>query len=151
MTASYACLNLIKEFEALRLEAYTDACGIPTIGYGHTAGVKLGQRIDEPTADQFLRNDVAYIESQLASLLGYRAFLTQGEWDALVSLCFNLAGGPRALPHKAPRLWYALCTNAKDKAAHEFLDMDHALVGGAWVELPGLKRRREAEVQLFLS
>lgn len=35
-------LPLIKKWEGLRLEAYLDAVGIPTIGYGETQGVKMG-------------------------------------------------------------------------------------------------------------
>lgn len=38
---------LIREFESLRLEAYRCPAGVLTIGYGHTAGVKEGDRIDK--------------------------------------------------------------------------------------------------------
>ena len=49
-------LNLIKEFEGCRLEAYLDPAGVPTIGYGHTSGVKMGQVITQNTADEYLRD-----------------------------------------------------------------------------------------------
>ena len=34
-----AGLNCIKDFEGFRADAYLDAVGIPTIGYGHTGTV----------------------------------------------------------------------------------------------------------------
>lgn len=35
-------LNLIKKYESCRLTAYLDPVGIPTIGWGHTSGIKMG-------------------------------------------------------------------------------------------------------------
>ncbi|MCD8134613.1 MAG: hypothetical protein LUH01_01140 [Parabacteroides gordonii] len=42
MRTSLKGINLIKEHEGLRLEAYRCPAGIYTIGYGHTAGVRRG-------------------------------------------------------------------------------------------------------------
>ena len=42
MKASRILIEKIKEFEGLRLRAYRDAVGKPTIGYGHTLGVEDG-------------------------------------------------------------------------------------------------------------
>jgi lysozyme len=145
MEASRAAFDLIRRFEGLRLDAYLCPAGVPTIGYGHTCGVRLGQSISAEFADTLLRQDVETVENDLALML--HVTVTEGQWDALVSLCFNLAGGPRALPRKAPRLWADLTAGKKPEAAHEFLDMDHA----AGVELAGLKTRRVAEAALFLS
>ena len=41
MRTSQNGINLIKQFEGCRLKAYKCAAGVPTIGYGHTAGVYL--------------------------------------------------------------------------------------------------------------
>lgn len=49
------CLNKIKEFEGLRKEAYLDAAGVPTIGYGHTRGVRMGDVISGYWAEMFLK------------------------------------------------------------------------------------------------
>ena len=49
-----------------------------------------------------LRADVERVEQGLASVI--LVPLTQGQYDALVSLCFNLGGGARRLPSIAPRL-----------------------------------------------
>ena len=40
-------LDLIKRYEGLILNAYKDPAGVYTIGYGHTKGVKKGQRFYE--------------------------------------------------------------------------------------------------------
>ena len=39
-------INLIKQHEGLRLEAYRCPAGVFTIGYGHTAGVRRGDVIE---------------------------------------------------------------------------------------------------------
>lgn len=52
------CLALIKHFEGCRLDAYHDAVGAPTIGYGHTGGVRRGVSITPKEADGLLRMDL---------------------------------------------------------------------------------------------
>lgn len=151
MTYSSKCEGLVRKFEGLRLIAYRCPAGVRTIGFGHTSGVHQGDIIDSLRADTLLTGDLDYVANVLSSMLPTTLAVSQGQFDALCSLCFNLAGGPRALPHKAPRLWAALMAGDAAGAAHEFLDMDHALVNGKPVELPGLKARREAEAAMFLQ
>jgi lysozyme len=145
MKASRAAIDLIKRFESLALEAYLCPAGAWTIGWGHTAGVQPGMRITEQHAEELLGLDIEEIERHLASVI--HAPLTQGQHDALVSLCFNLRGGPRQLPKMAPKLVSGINSGDYAAAALEFLDINHA--NGA--VLPGLTRRREAERDLFLS
>jgi len=73
--------------------------------------------------------------------------LTQGQYDALVSLCFNLRGGAQRLPSIAPRLVAKINGGDGSGAADELLDIDRA--NGE--VLPGLVRRREAERALFVG
>ena len=73
--------------EGLRLTAYRDAAGVPTIGYGHTKGVRMGDRISEDWARQLLRQDVAEVERQVKAM---RVASTDGQLDALVSFAFNV-------------------------------------------------------------
>ena len=80
----------LMEFEGLRLEAYRDAAGVPTIGYGHTQGVRMGDRISEYWAKELLRQDVDEVEQQVRELGVAR---TEGQMDALVSFVFNLGIG----------------------------------------------------------
>ncbi len=60
MKSSNLLLEKLKDFEGLRLEAYLDAAGVPTIGYGHT-GRDVKQRGLERRrqweADRFFSND----------------------------------------------------------------------------------------------
>ena len=145
MKASQAAIDLIKRFESLALDAYVCPAGAWTIGWGHTAGVGPGMRITEQHAEELLGLDIEEVERSLASVI--HAPLTQGQTDALVSLCFNLRGGPRQLPKVAPKLVAKINSGDYSAAALELLDINHA--NGA--VLPGLTRRREAERDLFLG
>ena len=145
MTCSPAAIDLIKQFESLRLEAYLCPAGVWTIGWGHTEGVRDGLRITEDLAEEFLRRDVAGVEQGLPTAI--HAPLTQGQHDALVSLCFNLRGGAFRLPSIAPRLVAKMNAGDFMGAADELLDIDRA--NGK--VLPGLVRRRAAERALFVG
>ena len=66
-----AGIRAIRSREGLRLTAYTCEAGKLTIGYGHTAGVKQGQKITEGQATAFLAEDLAPIPDFL-SREGYK-------------------------------------------------------------------------------
>ena len=76
--------------EGCRLVAYRDAAGKPTIGYGHTKGVRMGDRISKYWAKELLKQDIAYFESEVRKLGVARS---EGQLDALVSLAFNIGMG----------------------------------------------------------
>jgi lysozyme len=143
--ASPQCIALIKSFESLALKAYRCPADVWTIGWGHTAGVKEGDVITEAQAEAYLEADIAAVEAVLPQVI--HAELTQGEWDALVSLAFNLRGGAHGLPRIAPHLVAYVEDGRRSLAADEFLDINK---GGGRV-LPGLTRRRQAERAMFLS
>ncbi|MGA2274199.1 MAG: lysozyme [Bryobacteraceae bacterium] len=143
--AGPAAYELIKRFESLQLRAYLCPAGVWTIGWGHTAGVKPGDIVNEEQAEALLAGDIAPLERDLPQIL--HAPLTQGQFDALTSLCFNLRGGALALPSIAPKLVARLNAGDPAGAADELLDIDKA---NGHV-LPGLTRRRQAERQVFLS
>lgn len=139
MQISKAGLDLIKQFEGLYLKAYRCPAGVPTIGYGHTAGVAMGQTITQQQADDYLRRDVRQFERAVERLV--KVPLTQGQFDALVSFAFNLGEGALAQSTLLRLL------NAGDYAgaAAQFERWNKA--GGR--VLPGLVRRRAAERALF--
>src|ERR1035438_9618676 len=83
MQASSAAVGLVKQFEELCLVAYLCPANIPTIGWGHTHGVHLGQEITEPFAEQLLHEDVIEVGDGVSLLFGALR-LTQGQFDALV-------------------------------------------------------------------
>lgn len=145
MKASQSAIKLIKRFESLRLEAYLCPAGVRTIGWGHTAGVQPGQRISVDQAEALLQGDIDQVEKDLERVITVP--LTQGEHDALVSLCFNLRGGARRLPRIAPKLVEKLTSGDRFGASIEFLDINR--VNGE--PMLGLTRRREAERALFVA
>jgi GH24 family phage-related lysozyme (muramidase)/murein DD-endopeptidase MepM/ murein hydrolase activator NlpD len=132
-------LDLIKEFEGLRLKAYRDPVGVWTIGYGHTGGVKAGQVITQARAEQLLKGDTGW--AQDAVRRSVKVPLSQGQFDALTSFTFNLGAGALASSTLVKKL------NAKDYAGaqKEFGRWVHA--GGQ--VLAGLVRRRAAEAKMF--
>lgn len=139
MEISNKGLALIKEFEGLRLEAYQCQAGVWTIGYGSTIGVRKGDIITEATADKMLANDI--ISFELVVNNEVTVPLTQNQFDALVSLAFNIG----ATAFKNSTLVKKL--NLRHDAADEFLRWRYV----NRVESPGLLRRREAERALFLK
>ena len=80
----------LKELEGCRLEAYQDAAGTWTIGYGHTYGVKKGDKISQWYAEENLRKDIEMAERQVLAL---DVCEKQAQLDALVCLVFNVGIG----------------------------------------------------------
>ena len=80
-------LRKLMELEGLRLEAYRDAAGVVTIGYGHTKDVEMGDKISPWWAKELLVNDIREVEEQVRALGVAR---TEAQLDALVSFAFNL-------------------------------------------------------------
>jgi GH24 family phage-related lysozyme (muramidase) len=134
-------LELIMQFEGCRLTAYHDAVGVPTIGYGHTHGVKMGGHITHEQAEQYLLEDVEDFEHCVNKI--FPEGLTQGEFDALVSFAFNLGCGALRRSTLARKLAHGDNRGTAD----EFLKWCHA----GHRKLRGLVRRRRAERDLFLS
>lgn len=141
MNVSENGLELIKRFEGCRLAAYQDSVGVLTIGYGHTRGVKRGDRITQAQADEFLAQDAAGAAADVSRRVNVP--LNQNQFDALVSFTFNLGDGNL----KSSTLLRRLNEGNYRAAAEQF---------GRWVFAgdvlrEGLVRRREAEKSLFLS
>ncbi|WP_210523472.1 lysozyme [Pantoea ananatis] len=141
MQTSNKGMDLIKRFEGLKLEVYRDSVGIPTIGYGHTNGVKMGDVITCEQADKYLREDL--LVAELTINTNVKVKLTQNQFDALASFVFNLGSGNFVKSTLLKKL------NAGDfaAAADEF---------GKWVnaggkKLAGLVKRRAAEREVFIS
>lgn len=139
MKTSNAGLDLIKKYEGCRLTAYKCPAGVWTIGYGHTNGVKKGQKISRKQAENFLREDIGKFENGVKKAVSVR--LTQNQFDALVSFTYNVGLGA----FKTSTLRRKLNAGDYAGASKEFLKWNKA--GG--VVLDGLKRRRNAEKALF--
>lgn len=140
METSRKGIDLIKKFEGCRLTAYQDAVGVWTIGYGHTKGVKKGQKITQEKAEEFLKEDLKAFEMgvNLLSLAKYR--FNQNEFDALVSFAFNLGNGNLE----------KLCAKGKRNRGQiaDAIPLYNKAGGKA---LAGLTKRRLEEQKLFLT
>ena len=86
MRASSTLIAAIKKFEGVRLTAYQDSVGVWTIGFGHTAGVKKGDKITEYQAEQFLREDLKKFEAVADKC---KRITTQGRYDAILDFIYN--------------------------------------------------------------
>ena len=86
MKASQTLIDAIKRFETCSLTAYQDSVGVWTIGYGHTAGVKRGDKIGMYQAEQFLREDLAKFEAVADKC---KRLSTQGKYDAVLDFIYN--------------------------------------------------------------
>lgn len=86
---SDAGIGLIRKEEGCKLEAYKDTRGIWTIGVGHTGPeVKQGLEINQETADRLLMHDVSWAEKAVNDFCDDST--KQHQFDAMVSLCFNI-------------------------------------------------------------
>lgn len=134
-------IDLIKQFESLRLKAYLCPAGKWTIGYGHTRNVKEGDVINSDTAEKLLRADLVGFEKDVNRLI--KVNVTQNQFDALISLVFNI--GARAF--STSTLLRLLNQGEYTAAANQFIRWKTS--NGK--ELLGLVRRRRAEMELFLK
>jgi GH24 family phage-related lysozyme (muramidase) len=146
---SQAGIDLIHSFESLRLQAYPDpgsSNGLPvTIGWGSTSDlqgrpIKLGDNWTRAQADAKFAQDLERFEVGVAEAIG-DAPTTQGQYDALVSLAYNIG---LAAFRKSTLL-----------RLHKAGDYDGARAQFArWTlndgrKLNGLVRRRAAEAALY--
>lgn len=135
-------IELIKRFEGCKLTAYLCPAQIPTIGYGHTgADVKLGMTITNEQATQLLVKDLQKFEK---SLNGYNLQLTQNQFDALISLIYNIGPGNFA---KSSLLKKASINPNDATIEASFMAWNK---GGGKV-LQGLVARRQAEWEVYRS
>ncbi len=96
MRTGQAGLDLIRSFEGWRAEAYRDAVGVWTIGYGHTAMAgaprpRRGMVITREEGEQMLRTDLLIYEAAVKQALTVE--VSQTQFDALVSFCYNVGSG----------------------------------------------------------
>ncbi len=135
-------IALIQSYEKCRLVAYLPTPNdVPTIGWGKTRGVAMGDTCTQAQADQWFLEDVAWVEECVNKAV--TAVLNQQEYDSACSLCFNIGCGAFGKSTFVKKL------NAADYdgASLEFL---------RWTkqngkELAGLVARRQAERELFDS
>jgi GH24 family phage-related lysozyme (muramidase) len=140
-------VRIIQEFEACNLVAYADSTGVWTVGWGNTQvdgrPVKQGDKISQSKADTMLRDTVQQFAARLHKIIPATANYGGNQQAALLSWMYNIGAtavqdstlarrlnsgepGTIVIPQELPK-W--------DKANGR--------------TLPGLTRRRAAEVALF--
>lgn len=136
-----AGLELIKQFEGLRTEAYLCPAGVWTIGYGSTLGVEKGDRISPESAELLLTKDLERFEKAVAE--NVRVPLTDNQFSALVCFAFNIGIGA----FRGSTLLKLLNQQKYGEAADQLLRWNTA----KGKVLEGLTRRRRSERALFLQ
>lgn len=149
MKTSEGGLALIKRFEGCRLEAYRCPEGVPTIGFGHTRDVRIGQKITGEEAERLLAEDIAEVDDAIG--VAIRVPLEQHEWDALASWAYNvgvdwlLPGGPKG----QARLVGLINAGRKDRVPDELKKFVRGGRSGRAID--GLVRRRDAEAEVWAT
>jgi lysozyme len=151
MKVSEKGLDLIKQFEGFKDYVYICPAGLPTIGYGHVINSKLialtkaAPRITREKAEQLLKNDVKTAEDAINSSV--KVNISQGQFDALVSLIYNWGAYNFKISLGLRKL------NAGDYggAADEFFSKVRGVVNIDSKFSNGLYKRRQAELALWQS
>ena len=147
MKTNQAALDLIKEFEGWRANAYPDpATGAEpwTVGYGHTTAagppkVYKGLSITKEQGEAILKADLIAVENTV--LKAVKVPLTANQFGALVSFTYNVGGGNL----RKSTLLKKVNLGDFAGAGNEFAKWNKA----AGKVMAGLTRRRQAEALLF--
>mgnify|MGYP000595612738 CR=1 FL=1 len=138
---SQAGIDLIKSFEGCRLKAYKPVATETyyTIGWGHYGpDVKADMTITQVQANSMLVADLAKYEAYVSnsSYVPVIDKLTQNQFDALVSFCYNCGAGNLQM----------LC---KSRTVDQISDNITKYDKSSGTVLAGLVRRRKAEQDLY--
>ena len=135
-------IGVIRHYEGFRQDPYLCPGGVWTIGFGSTRGVTADSpSITEAGAEALLRHDLARYERAVERLT--IPVISDGQFAALVSFAFNLGSGA-----------YRSSTLRRRVNRSEWADVPRQFrrwVIGGGQRLEGLVRRREAEIQLWIS
>lgn len=142
LSLSAAGLVGIAGYEGYSDEAYIPVPGdVPTIGYGSTAGVQMGDTITPPKALERLVRDVGVAESAIGRCV--KVPLYQHEYDAFASLAYNI--GSEA---------FCSSTLVKKLNSGDYEGACQELKRWVYVDgrrVQGLVNRREAEFRLCMG
>lgn len=145
MNISQNGLEFIKKYEGFQSKPYLCPAGKLTIGYGHVISPheQFNSPITEKDADRILSNDLKVTETTIAK--GVVVPLTQGKYDALISLVYNWGGG------NFLRSIGLRCLNNNDyiRAKEEFFSAEKGVVRIKDVFSVGLYNRRQAELDMW--
>ena len=140
MKSSQRLIDYLKKTEGYSGVAYKCPAGVWTIGYGHTNGVKPGDKITPYQAEQFLKEDLVKFEEIAAKTKHIGG--SQGKFDAIVDFIYNCG---EANWNSSTLKKYIECGKATWEIQEQFLRWVNA--GGK--KLGGLVSRRIWEAARF--
>jgi lysozyme len=144
---SFEGREMIKSLEGLRLTSYVDQVGKITIGYGHVitpqSKVRIESTITPIKAENLFNTDLLVNEAFINEVV--KVIITQGQFNALVSLVFNV--GNEDL-HKSQAL-KILNDGYYDLAAIELFSEEKGFVFAGGERNKGLINRRKIEWNMW--
>lgn len=140
--AAMALVAFVGMWEGFSTTAYRDIVGVPTICYGETRGVDMGDSIPKEECDSMLMARLQEFESELDACLLHEEDIPASTKTALISWAYNVGTGAAC---KSTLVRLANAGNLK-AACDQLLRWNRA--GGKVVR--GLTRRRTAERELCL-
>ncbi|MBO6858491.1 lysozyme [Roseibium sp.] len=142
-TAGAAAIALVGMWEGLRLTAYRDIVGVPTVCYGETLGVKIGDKHTKVECDAMLLASLQKHEAGMRKCLKDPDGIPERSYVAFVSLTYNIGVGAFCKSTARKRLDAGNLRGACDAATW------YNRAGGR--KIPGLVKRRSAEHKLCLE
>lgn len=147
MKTSSKGIHLISKHEGYRKTAYTDEAGFMTIGYGHKLlpGEIYPNGLTKSEALTLLSKDIVITEKTVKSRVKVKLY--QNQFDALVSLVYNIGSGN----FSSSTLLRLLNQENYEEAANQFLIWNKVTTHGTVKESEGLTNRRKREREYFLG
>lgn len=146
-TAIAMSIALVSQFEGLKTTAYLDVVGIPTVCFGETRGVHLGDRYTVSECKDLLGKRLAEFSEEINTCLINPQKIPDKTYVAFLSTAYNIGSGAFC---KSSIKRYA---NAGDfrKACESILLFNKARVKGVLTVVRGLTNRRQEEYKLCVS
>ena len=137
---------IIKDREGCKLEAYRCPAGVPTIGYGHTKGVKMGDKTTQAKAESMLVEDMTDYWLQALKYSPKLVDATPKRQAAVTDFVYNCGAENYTISS------FRKSINAGNwaQAATDCKKWNKARVKGVLTVLKGLVIRRQMEADLLL-
>jgi len=147
-----AAVDLIKEFEGFRSAPYNDGVGVATIGFGATFyenGTKVSysdQPITEARGEELLKYHLEYFWNTQEASIPYWSEMSDGQRGCLLSFSYNIGAN-----FYGSSGCNTITGALRDKRWGDVPDALRLYVNPGTSVEAGLRRRREAEIELWLS
>lgn len=140
-------VTAVGAFEGLRTTAYLDPVGIPTVCFGETEGVRMGDTYTKAECEAMLADRLVEFDRGLARCLPQLPNYHPETRAALVSWAYNVGVGA------ACNSTLVRIANQGDlvRACDQLSRWTYATKAGVRIQLPGLVKRRAEERQMCLK